>query len=246
MTWVNRLRLFAGFLGVLVVVGGLTLVFNQRQNQITSYSGQVSAEVYTVGADHPGTIIDQKVEVGDQVEAGQPLFTVQSLELKEAVANGLKVADTKSYKVDAKRGTLTYYAVIAGAVTELNARLGNSVPAGGALATITDGGERYIEARYRLVPRDYARVREGAEARILLPNDQTITGSVTSVSVATDPGGGGTTSTLRLSSPELARVADALSQPGTPVTAIVLLQDTGPLAGVSDMVNDFLVKIGMR
>lgn len=244
MTWENRLRLFAGSIAVFMLVAGLTLVFNQRQNQITSFTGQVAADVYVVGADYAGTVIDQKVEAGNRVIVGQELFTVQSLQLKEALANGLKIADTQAYRVDAGQGTLTYYAVIAGVVTEINAKLGNSVPAGGWLASITDGGERFVEARFRLLPRDYARLREGASSEIILPNDQTIAGVVTAVSVET--GADGTVSTLRLVAPELDDVADTLANPGTPVTVIVSLQDTGPLAGVSDLLNDFLVKIGVR
>ncbi len=36
MTWINRLRLFAGLLGVILVVAVLTLIFNQRQTQTAS------------------------------------------------------------------------------------------------------------------------------------------------------------------------------------------------------------------
>ncbi len=31
MTWINRLRLFGGLLGVVLLVAVLTLIFNQRQ-----------------------------------------------------------------------------------------------------------------------------------------------------------------------------------------------------------------------
>lgn len=244
MTWNNRLRLLGGLLGVIVVTLALALVFNQRQNQVSSYTGQVSADSYAVGADQAGTVIRQLVEDGDAVTAGQQLFQVQSLQLKQDIANGLEVADTPAYTVDAGRGVITYYAVSDGTIEKLNARQGNSVPAGGTLATLY-GGERYLEASFRLAPRDYARVVPGATARVVLPNDQVISASVDKVSVANSVDG--TVATLKLDSPQLRKLAQpTLSEPGTPVLVNVELVDSGPLAPVTDAVNDLLQQVGLR
>ena len=110
---------------------------------------------------------------------------------------------------------LTYFAVIDGRIDNLTAQQGNSVPAGGSLATLT-GGDRYVEADFRLVPRDYARVVEGATARIILPNDQVVTGTVGQISVAS--GSDGTVSTLRIAAPSLLGLTQAsLAEPGAPV-----------------------------
>ena len=244
MTWENRLRLFAGVLGVVLLVGALTLVFNQRQNRITSFTGQVTADVYTVGADHAGTVIGQFVEPGEGVQFGQPLFTVQSLQLKEDLANGLEIDDTDAYKIDARRGTIAYYAVVAGEISTLRARLGNSVAAGTGLAEITAAGNRSVSASFRLLPRDYARVTPGAAARIVLPNDQIVEGTVEAITAET--GETGTISKLRVSSPGLAEASASLTNPGAPVTVSVDLVDSGPLAGVADLATDFLTKIGLR
>lgn len=242
MTWENRLRLTLGVLGVVVVVAVLTLVFNQRQNQITSYTGTVVADVYTVGADYAGTVVKQDVQDGDSVTKGQELFVVRSLQLKEAVATGTKVGDTSAYTVDKKLGTITYYAVVNGTITDLNARLGNSI-AGGSLATIASD-DRYVEADFRLFPRDYARVHENSQARIRLADDSEIMGLVTQATSTT--GGDGTVSTLRIESGSLAGVDAVLRNPGAPVSVTVELDQSGPLAGVTDSLTDFLVKIGLR
>ncbi|MCA0252698.1 MAG: HlyD family efflux transporter periplasmic adaptor subunit [Actinobacteria bacterium] len=244
MTWENRLRLFVGVLGVVLLVGALTLVFNQRQNRITSFTGQVTADVYTVGADHAGTVIGQYVEPGEEVQPGQRLFTVQSLQLKEDLANGLEIDDTDAYAIDAKRGTITYYAVVAGEISALNARVGNSVPAGAGLAEITAAGNRSVSASFRLLPRDYARVVSGTAARILLPDGEILDGTVETITAET--GESGTISKLRISSAELVGASASLTNPGAPVTVSVDLVDSGPLAGVSDLVTDFLIKIGLR
>lgn len=244
MTWNNRLRLFGGVLGVIVLTLALALVFNHRQNQVSSYTGQVSADTYTIGADHAGTVVRQLVDDGDSVTAGQELFGVQSLQLKQDIANGLEVSDTQAYKVDKTRGIIAYYAVTDGTIEELNARQGNSVPAGGTLAKLY-GSDRYLEASFHLAPRDYARVLPGAAARVVLPNDQVISADVAKVSVANSVDG--TVATLKLDSPQLRKLAQpTLSEPGTPVVVNVQLVDSGPLAPVTDAVNDLLQQVGLR
>lgn len=242
MTWENRLRLTLGVLGVVVVSAVLTLVFNQRQNQLTSYTGTVVADNYTVGADYAGTVVKQDVQEGDAVTKGEELFVVQSLQLKEALARGTKVGDTSAYSVDRKTGTITYYAVVNGTVTTLDARLGNSI-AGGALATLASE-DRYIEADFRLFPRDYARLHQNSPARVRLADDSEIAGYVTTAASTT--GSDGTVSKLRIESGNLATVDGVLRNPGAPVSVTVELDQSGPLAGVSDALTDFLVKIGLR
>ncbi len=242
MTWVNRLRLTLGILGVVALVAALTLVFNQRQNQIASYTGAVEADKYTVGADYAGTVVEQDVEQGDPVRKGERLFVVQSLALKESLSNGLEVPDTDAYRVNAKHGTITYFAVKDGQVRELNARLGNSI-AGGSLATIA-ADNRFVLANFKLVPRDYARVHPGSAARIRLADDTVVTGTVSDISATT--GESGTVTTVRVKSDDLTRVTAALAAPGAPVSVTVALQDSGPLAGVSDAATDLLAKMGLK
>lgn len=242
MTWGIRLRLFAGVVGVIILVGALTLLFNQRQNQVTSFTGSVAADTYEVGADYPGTVIAQDVAVGDRVRVGQRLFVIRSLQLQEAIRNGLEVADSDAYKVNGT-GTISYYAISDGLVQKLKARVGNSLGADGTLATIA-ADVRFVEADFKLVPRDYARLKVGSPAKIRLANDEVILGQVTSVGSAT--GELGTVSRVRVDSDALAGASAGLRNPGAPVSVTVMLEDTGPLAGVQDAVNDLLLKVGLR
>jgi multidrug resistance efflux pump len=244
MTWQNRARLALGVLAVIALTLALALVFNHRQNQVASYQAEVGADTYTVGADHPGTVIRQAVKAGDTVTKGQLLFEVQSLQLKEELANGLEVADTLAYKVDDRRGVISYYAVTAGRVQELTAQQGNSVPAGGSLATIY-GSDRFLLADFHLAPRDYARVMPGAPARVTLPNNQVITARVDNVAVASSAEGA--VASLKLTSEELMTMEQqTLAEPGTPVIVTVQLTDSGPLAPITDAVNDLLQQVGLR
>ena len=244
MTMVNRLRLLAGLLAVVAIVAALTLVFNQRQTRAASLTATIGADTYLVGAAYGGTVIKQYVQDGDTVETGQRLFTILSVGLQQDVANGLKIQDSAAYDVNTKKGTLTYKATVAGQVSGLEARLGNALATNQPFAKITVVDSQFVEARYLLTPRDYERVTEGARVSILLPDNRSIEGRVSSVEVATDYGQAATK--IRVDSPDLARdeLGD-LTKPGTPVVATVELRDDGPLAGVSDLAFRTLQQIGL-
>jgi multidrug resistance efflux pump len=246
MTWINRLRLFGGLLGITLLVSVLTLVFNQRQTEATSLSAQIDADQYKIGATYSGTVTKALVKEGDSVTKGQKLFTVQSVDLQQDISNGLVVDDTEAYDVDTKKATLTYKAVAAGTVTDLEAKTGASLPSGSELATITSTGTQYVTAQYLLTPNDYGRIEKGADVKLLLPDNKTVDGKVVSVKVQTDQGKAATE--VRVDSDAIksdASLAD-LAQPGTPVTATLQLRDDGPLAGANDLVFDFFRQIGLR
>ncbi len=245
MTWTNRLRLLGGLLGVVLLVAVLTLIFNHRQTQAASLSATVDADTYDVGAAYGGTVTKQYVEEGDSVSEGDKLFTIASVSLQQDVANGLTIQSSDAYDVDTKAGTLTYKATVAGQVSDLKARLGNALGTGQPFAKITVSNSAFVDARYLLTPRDYARIVTGAPVKILLPNNSIIGGTVRTVEVATENGQAATK--VRVDSPELADgdLGD-LAKTGTPVVATVQLRDDGPLAGVSDMTFDFLRQIGLR
>lgn len=245
MTWTNRLRLFGGILGVLVIVAALTLVFNQRQTKVTSLDATVATDTYDVGAAYGGTVTKQFVNEGDVVAKGDKLFTLQSVPLQQDLSNGLELTDNEAYDVDAKAGTLTYKATVAGQVTSLKAKLGNALGTGAPFASISVVGSEFVDAKYLLSPRDYDRVVEGSTVDILLPNNQIVTGTVTTIEVATENAKALTE--VRVDSKELSDASlDNLTKNGTPVIATLQLRDDGPLAGVNDQVFDFLRQIGLK
>lgn len=245
MTWINRLRLFGGLVAVLLLVAVLTLIFNQRQTEATSLTATVAADQYTVGAAYGGTVTKQFVKEGDVVKKGQKLFTLQSVNLQQDLANNVDIASSDAYDVDKDNATLTYKATVEGQVSDLKAKLGNSLGSGQDFAKISVTNSQFVEAQYLLSPGDYGRVTNGAAVSILLPNNQTLAGTVTTIEVATDSGKARTD--VRVDSPELKDVElGSLANPGTPVVATVQLRDDGPLAGVSDVAFDFLRQIGLK
>ncbi|TDT34054.1 HlyD family efflux transporter periplasmic adaptor subunit [Naumannella halotolerans] len=245
MTWRSRFRLLGTLILTLVISAALVLVFNQRQNQLASFSGEVVADRYVVGADHGGTVVEQWVRAGDQVQQGDRLFAVQSLQLLQDIENGLMVTDNDAYTVDTETGTLTYRAVVDGTVTEINAQKGNSLAFGQPLAELTVDQRRRVQAKFHLTAREYGRLSIGSPARVTLPDNSIIDGQVQAVSVSTDETG--TTSTVVVESRRLNTVEPAsLTAPGTPVMVTIDLVDTGPLAGVNDLWLDFLHQVGLR
>ena len=68
MTWGNRFRLLGGLMLVLAIVGGATLVLNQRENQVASGSASLDAISYSVGSDYAGSVVAESVKAGDQVK----------------------------------------------------------------------------------------------------------------------------------------------------------------------------------
>jgi multidrug resistance efflux pump len=245
MTWINRLRLFGGVLAVILLVAILTLIFNQRQTKVASVNATVSADQYDLAAAYGGTITKQFVNEGDSVKKGDKLFTVQSVALQQDVNQGLDITSTDAYDVNQKKGVLTYKAVVDGDLTSLKAKLGNTLATGTPFGTITVGGTQFVTADYLLSPRDYERVQKGAEVSVLLPNNQSVTGTVASTKVQTNAGQAQTQ--VRVNSDSLAEPdLDALTKPGTPVTATLNLRDDGPLAGASDVTFNFLRQIGLR
>lgn len=245
MTWINRLRLFAGMLAVVALVAVLTLIFNQRQTTVASASATVGADQYDLAAAYGGTITKQFVTEGDTVKKGDKLFSVQSVALQQDVNQGLDIASTGAYDVNQSKGVLTYKAVVDGELTELKAKLGNTLATGTPFGTITVAGTQFAVAQYLLSPRDYERVQEGAAVSILLPNNQSVEGTVASTKVKTNAGQAQTEVRIdsrSLQDPDLA----ALTKPGTPVTATLHLRDDGPLAGVSDTAFSFLRQVGLK
>jgi len=243
MTWTNRFKLVAGILSVLVVVSGLTVVFNQRQSQVTSSSASIEAKRYPVGIDYGGTVTTADVENGDRVTAGDTLFTLQSPSLEADLAQGLFKPQTVAYTVG-DDGLVTLTAAVAGTVSDLSTESGSFVQAGQVLANIDASGSLFVSAEYELSARDYARVEEGADVDILLPNQQVVSGTVTSIDVETS--NGKAESTVLVESQGLVDGSyNGLVKRGTPVTATLLLRDDGVFAGVQDGMQDFMRKIGV-
>ena len=245
MTWTQRLRLFGGIVAVLALTAVLVLVFNQRQAQALSTTGQVVSAQASVGAAYGGVVTTIGAAEGDEVKKGQALFTVNSPDLQRDLSQGLKIASTDAFDVDTKASAVTYKALSDGRLSQVQAQTGGFVQNGANLATITSDGSQYALADFVLSPRDYERIVKGAAVSLRLPDDRTVQGTVQSVSVTTDNGQAKTRVTVASDSLKNPQIAE-LTHPGTPVAATLSLRDDGPLAGPTDGLRAFLIKIGLK
>lgn len=241
MTWGNRFKLFFGLIFVLAVVAGATLVFNQRQMQVTSTSAQIGADVYNVGTDYGGMIYESFVREGDHVREGEKMFTVRSLPFERDVANGTISPGSDAVNTE---GMLVVRASTDGIVSRIDLGEGGFAPAGAVLATIEADGSQFAEAEFILSARDFGRVEDEAEVTLLLPDGREYTGSVTGFDVRTEEGSAHVTARIE-SEPIASAEADALIKPGTPLDATLELRDDGPFAGLHDALSDFARKIGL-
>ena len=243
MTWANRFKLAGGLLLVLALVAGGTLLFTQRQTRALSATARVVAESFPVGTDYGGIVTRQYVDVGEKVHAGDPLFDVHSLQLRRDIASGY-ISDPTVIAGIGEDGTSTVVATVDGTVESIVVPQGGFAAAGGVIATVDRAESLYIEAEFVLSARDYARIAEGAEAEVLLPSQDSLTGTVAGIDV--DTVDGQALAKVRIESGRLAdSPATGLFQPGTPVSVAVQLRYDGALAGVSDAVHDLMRKIGL-
>ncbi|WP_232548152.1 HlyD family efflux transporter periplasmic adaptor subunit [Propioniciclava soli] len=245
MTWSNRFRLWGGVAAVLVIMVLLTLLYNQRQSRVASVTATVDAPSALVGSNYAGVLTETFITAGQDVAAGDRLFTVVSPDVQNAVANGLNVADTAAYTVDEETGTVTYLAVIDGQVTDVAATAGSFVNSGTSLATIAASSPKTVVARFELEPVDYSRVETGARVIVNLADNTKLEGEVTDVSVVTDNGEAITVAYVTV--PTITDAAYAqLTRAGSPVQAIMELRDDGLLAGPTQAFRGFLTQIGLR
>ncbi len=245
MTWTHRLRLAGGMLAVLALTAVLVLVFNQRQSQALSITAQVVTDQAAVGAAYGGVVTQQLAKEGDEVTKGQPLFVVNSPELQRDLSQGLKVGSTDAFDVNLTASTVTYKALSAGKLEDVGAQSGSFVQNGANIATISAVGSQYALADFVLSPKDYERIVKGANVSLRLPDDSSVQGVVQAVSVKTEGAQALTRVTVTSDALHDAGIAE-LTHPGTPVAATLELRDDGLLAGPTDVLRSFLIKIGLK
>ncbi|WP_062076981.1 HlyD family efflux transporter periplasmic adaptor subunit [Demequina globuliformis] len=241
MTWKSRFKLVLGVIAVIVIVAAFTLVFNQRQTQVTSTSAAIAAQHYDVGTDYGGIVSEAFVEVGDEVFEGQRLFEVQSLTLERDVEAGAVSDDDATVTED---GTFVVKSAVTGVVSEIAVNTGSYASPGAVVATIDKADSLFASADFILTSRDFGRIEDGATVELVLPDQRSVAGSVEDIAVETVDGEAHVTA--RVASDGLVMgEANNLIKPGTPLTATLHLRDDGPLAGVDDAMQDFLTKIGL-
>jgi len=246
VSFLNRLKLFLGIVLVILVLGVLTLLFNQRQNQVTSIAARVEAPRTVIASPYSGVVKEHYKNPGDSVSTGEKLFTINS-NLNDMIKLGINPTSTDAYTVEIDSGTVTFKATVDGYLDNFTAVKGSYVNSNERLAEIVASTNKTVVARFQLNPTDYGRIEENGRVTVHLPDGQLVEGQVMSVSISTDEASGNTVTEVTVSSDALqADDLMLLTRRGTPVTAVMGLRDDGILAGPTQAFREFLVKIGLR
>ena len=185
MTWTQRLRLFGGILAVLALTAVLTLVFNQRQAQALSTTGQVVSAQASVGAAYGGVVTKTDVKRRRRGEEGpDPLHRQQPATCSGTSRRASRSPRTDAFDVDTKASTVTYKALSDGRLSDVKAQTGGFVQNGANLATITVGRLAVCARRLRPLAARLRADRQGrAPSACGCPTTAPVEGTVQSVSV---------------------------------------------------------------
>ena len=238
MTWSNRLRLFGGLLAVLAVVAVATFHLNDSQARVASDSARVAAESYTVGTPYAGAVVERLVEVDAPVAEGEPMFLIDSTNLRRDISQGIVPPRTVEEDVD-PNGYLIVRASGAGTVTALGGEPGTFVHESTELAAVQREGSAHVEAAFVLTTQQYARIGDTPRATVVLPDGQRLTGDVAEFTVEDQNGQSRVVVSIR--SPELvaAEAGNRLVSAGSPVETELHLENDGLVSDLATMVRGF-------
>jgi len=238
MTWGSRIRLVVGTMLVLVLAALATYKLNESKGVAASDSAQILAKTYTVGTPYAGLVVDQKVDVGDKVTTGQPLFVIDSAALQYDVKNGFAKSATEATQID-DQGRLVVLATGDGTVTKIASERGTFVQSATDLATVQKANTLYVQAEYTLTAKEYARVKDDAAVSVVLPNQRTLVAHVDKVKVKTVAGEAQAVMTLKGESLRDG-AQNGLVAAGTPVTAELQLENDGVVTRAASDVKSYL------
>ncbi|MBX9471091.1 HlyD family efflux transporter periplasmic adaptor subunit [Microcella sp.] len=241
MTWSTRFRLFFGTILVVALVAALTVALSQRKGEATATSAQIDAVNYGVGSDYPGPVVEQFVSRGDLVNPGDPIATIQSNDLLRDLNDDLVVQSTEVYRVNAD-GTLTVTSAVTGIVLDVEVPQGAYAPAGASIASIAATETLSVTAEFRLTPTDFARIYEGAQVVVALPDGTQLIGEAGPVETTTADGDAIAVVTVLIDQRQFDEL-DNFILPGTPVNATMDLRNDDALAAFTDAVREFIADV---
>jgi multidrug resistance efflux pump len=241
MTWKSRFRLFFGTIMVVALVAALTVALSHRKGEVEASSAAVDARTYPVGTDYPGAVLEQFVEAGDSVTAGDPVATIQSNDLVRDLNDDIVVATSDVFQINPDN-TLTVKSAVSGVVLSVDVRQGAYAPAGGSVATVASLDSLFVNAEFVLDPADFARIEQGAAVRVTLPNGGDLEGTVGQVEPTTVAGEAITVVEVIIDDERFTN-QDEFIRPGTPVTAVMELRNDDVLANFTTGVRSLIADV---
>lgn len=239
MNFLTRFKYLVGILAVVGAVAALTLHMNTRISTVQDVSATVKSREYAVGTPYSGLVVGHYVADGDLVKAGDKMFVVKSNQLESDVAN--EAIDPKNSPFDIRDGNkLVIRATSSGKVVAARPLQGAFVTANTTLARVQVRGSGFVQADFRLTPKEYALMRHADRATITLPSQRRIEARITQVTVRTD--GEQAQTRVHVEAPQLDN--QGIFATGTPVDVQVRLRDDGLVHSVKAAVRGLLTPGG--
>ena len=169
-----------------------------------SDSGTLSAaSTYTVQPLVKGTVLTADFEVGDEIQAGQVLYTIGASSAEASVESARLSLQQAQASYQEALSAQALQADISGRLCELSVRVGDTVSAGQQLAVVRDDSQLLLEATFSAA--EAAAFAPGQSAQVTLNGTfETLAGEVVSVSGAAAQG-----------SLQVCTVTVAVQNPGT-------------------------------
>lgn len=219
MTKTSRLKFILGIVLAFLSAFGLTLYLQDSMSKSASIDAQLDSDTYTVGVGYSGIIEEQFVNVDDYIKKGDPLFSLRSPTLLEAIKNDEVSQSSLLYETDAE-GRITITASVDGQIREIIYKAGAFVPANSEIAVVNTGNSLFVTAVYKLSGPDYGRISKETEVSVKLPDNKVILGKVRDFKLETKENETLTTVTVRLNESD---TNDISFSPGTPVQTTLYL-----------------------
>jgi multidrug resistance efflux pump len=165
MTKTSRLKFIIGIIFALLLALGLTLYLQYSMSKAASIDAQLDSDTYTVGVGYSGIIEEQFVNVDDYIKKGDPLFSLRSPTLIEAIKNDEVNQSSLLYDIDAE-GRIVITASVDGQIREVIYKAGAFVPANSEIAVVNTGNSLFVTAVYKLSGPDYGRISKDTEVSV--------------------------------------------------------------------------------
>jgi multidrug resistance efflux pump len=215
----KRLQLLIGILIVLAFGVFLLDHLTYTMSRVSSSSAKLQADTYSIGTEYSGTVVQQLVDVGSHVTAGQKLFVIQSSVLISDIAAQHVSTESLGFSVD-KDNNIILTAKGDGTVSSISYLQGSFVPANKEVGSIATANSMYVEATYHLAPSDYARIQNGNLVEVVLPNNKKVAAHVFLVATRSSNNTVETVVRARVQNPGTLQTTFGV---GTPVTAVLHL-----------------------
>lgn len=235
----NFRNLLTFLVGVVLVTGaagfGLVHAYD-RTHALQASSAVIESDTAVVGTAFSGVIEDVAVRSGQQVQAGDELFRLQSPTLQQARETVSFKEEGVGYSV-VDDDTMVFEATADGTVGPLPYSVGSFVPANSEITTITLDDSLRVRASVPMTASRYARLSMDTPVRVTLPTGSTVDADV--YELAFEETESGTTAIIR-SRVDSDVDATGLAS-GAPVTATLRLDDDGGMgAWAVNRLNDLL------